>query len=74
MVWTHPTQIASSTIYQLLKNKQKAKDRFSYKSCPLCEKKLLVRINGSFVYKWVSQHFSTYHHEWMHVVVNLHES
>lgn len=48
--------------------------KFSYRSCPICEQRLLVRINGSFVYKWISTHFSTHHHEWMHVVVNLHES
>ncbi|KAL4209836.1 hypothetical protein AB4K20DRAFT_1905368 [Rhizopus microsporus] len=73
MAWNHPSHIATSTIRQLLNNKQKAKDRFSYRTCPICQQKLLVRINGSFVYKWISQHFSTYHHEWMHVVVNLHE-
>lgn len=48
--------------------------KFSYRTCPICEQRLLVRINGSFVYKWISTHFSTHHHEWMHVVVNLHES
>jgi hypothetical protein len=48
--------------------------KFSYRTCPICSQKLLVRINGSFVYKWISTHFSAHHHEWMHVVVNLHES
>lgn len=48
--------------------------KYSYRTCPICSQKLLVRINGSFVYKWISTHFSTHHHEWMHVVVNLHES
>ncbi|RCH83722.1 hypothetical protein CU098_006782 [Rhizopus stolonifer] len=47
--------------------------RYSYRTCPICSQRLLVRINGSFVYKWISTHFSTHHHEWMHVVVNLHE-
>lgn len=49
-------------------------NKYSYRTCPICSQKLLVRINGSFVYKWISTHFSTHHHEWMHVVVNLHES
>jgi hypothetical protein len=48
--------------------------RYLYRTCPICNERLLVRINGSFVYKWVSNHFSVHHHEWMHVVVNLHES
>jgi hypothetical protein len=48
--------------------------KYSYRTCPICSQRLLVRINGSFVYKWISTHFSTHHHEWMHVVVNLHES
>lgn len=49
-------------------------NKFSYRTCPICSQKLLVRINGSFVYKWISTHFSTHHHEYMHVVVNLQES
>ena len=52
----------------------KNNSKFSYRTCPICEERLLVRINGSFVYKWISTHFSSHHHEWMHVVVNLHES
>lgn len=48
-------------------------DRYSYKTCPICSQRLLVRINGSFVYKWISTHFSTHHHEWMHVIVNLNQ-
>ncbi|KAK4516989.1 uncharacterized protein ATC70_000317 [Mucor velutinosus] len=55
-------------------NNNNNNSKFSYRSCPICEQRLLVRINGSFVYKWISTHFSTHHHEWMHVVVNLHES
>ncbi|KAG2202676.1 hypothetical protein INT46_011947 [Mucor plumbeus] len=55
-------------------NTTKNNSRFSYRTCPICEERLLVRINGSFVYKWISTHFSSHHHEWMHVVVNLHES
>lgn len=47
--------------------------KYSYRTCPICSQRLLVRINGSFVYKWISTHFSTHHHEYMHVVVNLHE-
>ncbi|KAI8878846.1 hypothetical protein K501DRAFT_28088 [Backusella circina FSU 941] len=45
--------------------------RFMYKTCPICSERLLVRINGTFVYKWISKHFTSHHHEWMHVVVNL---
>ncbi|GAN01338.1 hypothetical protein MAM1_0006d00771 [Mucor ambiguus] len=55
-------------------NNNNNSSKFSYRSCPICEQRLLVRINGSFVYKWISTHFSTHHHEWMHVIVNLHES
>ncbi|OBZ84691.1 hypothetical protein A0J61_07264 [Choanephora cucurbitarum] len=45
--------------------------KYSYRTCPICSQRLLVRINGSFVYKWISTHFSTHHHEWMHVVALL---
>lgn len=55
-------------------NNNSINNKYSYRTCPICSQKLLVRINGSFVYKWISTHFSTHHHEWMHVVVNLHES
>ncbi|OAD77902.1 hypothetical protein PHYBLDRAFT_141767 [Phycomyces blakesleeanus NRRL 1555(-)] len=48
--------------------------RFSYRSCPLCSTPLLVRIHGSFVYKWLNSHFAKSHHEFMHLVVNLHPS
>ncbi|CAO3651992.1 unnamed protein product [Cunninghamella blakesleeana] len=47
--------------------------KYSYRTCPICSERLLVRIHGTFVYKWINLHFSTRHHEWMHVVVNLHE-
>ncbi|KAI8887465.1 hypothetical protein K501DRAFT_242243 [Backusella circina FSU 941] len=46
--------------------------KYSYKTCPMCSERLLVRIHGAFVYKWVTLHFANKHHEWMHVVVNLH--
>ncbi|CEG76467.1 Putative DNA repair helicase rad15 [Rhizopus microsporus] len=43
-----------------------------YRACPMCSERLLVRIHGAFVHKWINLHFATKHHEWMHVVVNLH--
>ncbi|ORZ22123.1 hypothetical protein BCR42DRAFT_405537 [Absidia repens] len=48
--------------------------RYTYRTCPICSERLLVRLHGSLVFKWINHHFSTRHHEWMHVVVNLHES
>ncbi|KAG2221100.1 hypothetical protein INT45_008621 [Circinella minor] len=48
--------------------------KFSYRPCPICQKRLLVRIHGSLVYKWIIEHFAVKHNEWLHVVVNLHES
>ncbi|ORX55163.1 hypothetical protein DM01DRAFT_1032270 [Hesseltinella vesiculosa] len=48
--------------------------KYTYRTCPICSERLLVRMYGSFVYKWINHHFSTRHHEWMHVVVNLRES
>ncbi|KAG2173424.1 hypothetical protein INT44_008776 [Umbelopsis vinacea] len=47
--------------------------QYSYRPCPICEEKLLVRIDGSLVHKWINSHFSSRHHEWLHTVVNLHE-
>ncbi|KAI8886172.1 hypothetical protein K501DRAFT_63754 [Backusella circina FSU 941] len=47
-------------------------NKYSYKTCPMCSERLLVRIHGAFVHKWINLHFATRHHEWMHVVVNLH--
>ncbi|KAM3579915.1 hypothetical protein VKS41_007635 [Umbelopsis sp. WA50703] len=47
--------------------------QYSYRACPICEEKLLVRIDGSLVHKWINSHFSSRHHEWLHTVVNLHE-
>lgn len=46
--------------------------KYSYRPCPMCSERLLVRIHGALVYKWINLHFATKHHEWMHVVVNLH--
>jgi hypothetical protein len=66
-----------ATTRQVIINKtteQNNNGKYSYRTCPICSQRLLVRINGSFVYKWISTHFSTHHHEWMHVVVNLHEA
>ncbi|SAL96101.1 hypothetical protein [Absidia glauca] len=48
--------------------------KYTYRACPICSERLLVRLDGSLVFKWINYHFSTRHHEWMHVVVNLHES
>ena len=48
--------------------------KYSYRPCPICQKRLLVRIHGSLVYKWIIEHFAVKHNEWLHVVVNLHES
>ncbi|KAK4517949.1 uncharacterized protein ATC70_001298 [Mucor velutinosus] len=46
--------------------------KYSYRTCPMCSERLLVRIHGAFVHKWINLHFANRHHEWMHVVVNLH--
>ncbi|ORZ12242.1 hypothetical protein BCR42DRAFT_420284 [Absidia repens] len=46
--------------------------KYSYQPCPICSERLLVRMHGTFVFKYISLHFSMYHHEWMHVIVNLH--
>lgn len=32
--------------------------QYSYRACPICEEKLLVRIDGSLVHKWINSHFS----------------
>lgn len=48
--------------------------RYTYRPCPICQNRLLVRIHGSLVYKWIIEHFAVKHNEWLHVVVNLHES
>ncbi|CAO3629992.1 unnamed protein product [Cunninghamella blakesleeana] len=58
----------SKTIQQHFKSTKK----YSFQTCPICSEKLLVRMHGSFVHKWINLHFSSHHHEWMHVVVNLH--
>ncbi|CAO3654864.1 unnamed protein product [Mucor hiemalis] len=49
-----------------------ADKKYSYRTCPMCSERLLVRIHGAFVHKWINLHFANRHHEWMHVVVNLH--
>lgn len=69
LVFNKPKQHTVVPNYSCINN-----NKFSYRTCPICSKKLLVRINGSFVYKWISTHFSSHHHEYMHVVVNLQES
>jgi len=52
-----------------------ASDQMSYewRQCPIegCNQKLLVRINGVLVYKWMSQHFSSRHPEFHHIIVNM---
>ncbi|KAL1935094.1 hypothetical protein VTP01DRAFT_4234 [Rhizomucor pusillus] len=53
---------------------QPASTKYSYRPCPICSERLLVRIHGSFVYKWILDHFAAQHNEWLHVVVNLRES
>ncbi|KAL0075644.1 hypothetical protein J3Q64DRAFT_1840363 [Phycomyces blakesleeanus] len=46
--------------------------KYTYRPCPICSERLLVRIYGAFVHKWINLHFATHHHEFMHIVVNLH--
>ncbi|CAO3651467.1 unnamed protein product [Cunninghamella echinulata] len=71
---------SSTRIYQPLlskslitKKKTMPVAKYSYRACPLCSERLLVRIHGTLVYKWINLHFSTKHHESLHIVVNLHE-
>ena len=59
---------------QRKRRQQMIPKKYSYRPCPICQKRLLVRIHGSLVYKWIIEHFAVKHNEWLHVVVNLHES
>lgn len=57
----------------ILFEKDATSKKYSYRTCPICSERLLVRIHGSLVYKWIIQHFAAQHNEWLHVVVNLQE-
>ncbi|KAI9262169.1 hypothetical protein BDA99DRAFT_510419 [Phascolomyces articulosus] len=68
---------SSSSLSQQRRQQQRQQvipKKYSYRPCPICQKRLLVRIHGSLVYKWIIEHFAVKHNEWLHVVVNLHES
>jgi hypothetical protein len=59
---------------QQMSSEQEFSGRYHFRKCPICTERLLVRINGCFVHKWINAHFATHHFEHLHVVVNMHSS